>query len=66
VLPLIRPSATFSRQKGREKENTCAFSRFYQREKVAEGRMRGRAFRTSLRRKPAINQQILPRYQIRR
>jgi hypothetical protein len=41
VQSLIRPSGTFSRQEGREKAATMAFSRFFQREKVAEGRMRG-------------------------
>jgi hypothetical protein len=40
-LPLIRPSGTFSHQEGREKAFVIiAFSSFFQREKVAEGRMR--------------------------
>jgi hypothetical protein len=39
---LIRPLATFSHQEGREKAIVVqAFSRFFQREKVPEGWMRG-------------------------
>jgi hypothetical protein len=41
ALSLIRPSATFSHEEAREKATIiAAFSRFFQREKVAEGRMR--------------------------
>jgi hypothetical protein len=41
MLSLIRPSATFSRAKGgRRQRKQTAFSRFFQREKVPEGRMR--------------------------
>jgi hypothetical protein len=40
-LSLIRPPATFSPEEAREKAIiSVAFSRFFQREKVAEGRMR--------------------------
>jgi hypothetical protein len=46
---LIRPSATFSRAKSGRRLTSSAFSRFFQREKVAEGRMRG--FRSNLNRR---------------
>jgi hypothetical protein len=39
-LSLIRPSATFSREKKREKANDCRLLPLFVREKVAEGRMR--------------------------
>jgi hypothetical protein len=40
MCSLIRPSGTFSREEAQEKAAVFAFSRFFQREKVAEGRMR--------------------------
>jgi hypothetical protein len=39
--PLIRPSATFSRWKKREKAEAFALSRISSRERVAKGRVRG-------------------------
>ncbi len=52
IMSTTRPSSalsgTFSHEKAWEKANTSAFSRFFQREKVAEGRMRAGKLRSLL------------------